>query len=248
VNVSDPGDPDGLLSEITRSGTYADRYDFGSGRVENPSAGVTFDSSGNLYGLAGGGSLEAGMLWEIAYPQAPAPTISPNGGTFTSVQSVTITDTAGEVAIYYTTDGSTPTTYSALYNSAITVSSNKTINAIAVASGYLNSAEATAAFTINLPATPTPTIGPNGGTFAGAPAITITDSLTIASIYYTTDGTTPTSGSTLYTGEISVSTSETIKAVAVANGYTNSAVASAAFTINLPAPRHSRRQPPLRIR
>jgi hypothetical protein len=50
-------------------------------------------------------------------------------------------------------------------------------------------------------------------------------------MYYTTDGSTPTTGSTLYTGAIPVNSSLTIKVLAVATGYANSAIASAAYTI-----------------
>jgi hypothetical protein len=55
-------------------------------------------------------------------------------------------------------------------------------------------------------------------------------------IYYTTDGSTPTTSSTLYSGPISVSTNETIKAIATAVGSTTSAVGSATYTTyNTPA-------------
>src|SRR5206468_8329219 len=53
-----------------------------------------------------------------------------------------------------------------------------------------------------------------------------------ATIYYTTDGTTPTVASTKYTAAIAVTSTKTIKAIAVAAGFNNSAVASATYTID----------------
>jgi hypothetical protein len=58
-------------------------------------------------------------------------------------------------------------------------------------------------------------------------------------MYYTTDGSTPTTGSTLYTTPISVSTTQTIKVLAVATSYVNSAIASAAYTISAAASYYS---------
>jgi hypothetical protein len=78
----------------------------------------------------------------------------------------------------------------------------------------------------------TPVISPVGGTFTAAQSVTITDSTASATIYYTTDGTTPTTSSTQYTGAISVATSETIEAIAVASGYNTSSTASESFTIS----------------
>lgn len=78
----------------------------------------------------------------------------------------------------------------------------------------------------------TPVIAPNGGTFTGSTDVTITDATAGASIHYTTDGSTPFSGSPSYTGPIHVTSSQTIKALALRWGYSNSAVATAKFTIN----------------
>jgi hypothetical protein len=62
-------------------------------------------------------------------------------------------------------------------------------------------------------------------------SVSIACATTGATIYYTTDGTTPTTASTAYTGAFNLTKSATVKAIAVKAECTNSAVASAAFTI-----------------
>jgi len=64
-----------------------------------------------------------------------SPAFSPSAGTYSAAQTVTITSTTSGATIYYTTDGSTPTTYSAIYSGPITVGVSKTLKAIAVKSG-----------------------------------------------------------------------------------------------------------------
>jgi len=82
----------------------------------------------------------------------------------------------------------------------------------------------------------TPTFLPVAGTYTAAQTVTISDAKSGATIYYTTNGTTPTTSSSVYSGAIPVSSTETIEAVATAPGYSTSAVASAAYTIANPAP------------
>ena len=60
----------------------------------------------------------------------------------------------------------------------------------------------------------TPTFSPGAGTYTGAQTVTISDFTSGATIHYTTDGRTPTTGSTVYSSPITVSTSETVKAIA----------------------------------
>ena len=165
---------------------------------------------------------------------AATPTFSPAAGTYTSVQTVTISDTTPGATIYYTTNGNTPTTSSSVYSSPITVSASETLKAIATASGYTQSAVGSAAYTINLTAA-TPTFSPGAGTYGSAQTVTISDGTTGATIYYTTNGNTPTTSSSVYSSPITVSASETLKAIATASGYAQSAVGSAAYTITLQA-------------
>lgn len=77
-----------------------------------------------------------------------APTFSPAAGTFTSAQDVTISCETSGATIYYTIDGTTPTTSSSVYSSAIPVSQTTTIKAFAAASGYNNSIVASATYAI----------------------------------------------------------------------------------------------------
>jgi formylglycine-generating enzyme required for sulfatase activity len=82
----------------------------------------------------------------------------------------------------------------------------------------------------------TPTFSPSATIYASDQSIKISSSTANSSIYYTTDGTTPTTSSAKYTGTaISVAgngTVETIKAIATATGYATSGVGSATYTIN----------------
>jgi stage V sporulation protein SpoVS len=161
---------------------------------------------------------------------AATPTFSPAPGTYATAQQVTLADTTSGATIYYTTNGSTPTTSSTKYTGAINVSVTTTIKAIAAATGFLNSAIATGSYTIETPAA-TPTYSPAPGTYATAQQVTLADTTSGATIYYTTNGSTPTTSSTKYTGAISVSVTTTIKAIAVASGFLNSNVATATYSI-----------------
>jgi hypothetical protein len=82
-------------------------------------------------------------------PVAATPVILPGTGSYTSSQQVTLSDTTPGATIYYTTDGSAPSTGSAKYIGAITVNANETLNAIATAAGYTQSATASATYTFH---------------------------------------------------------------------------------------------------
>ena len=102
-----------------------------------------------------------------------------------------------------------------------------------MASGHNNSAVSSATFTRSSTTTPTaarPTITPNGGSFSSSVQVSLKSATSGSTIYYTTNGSTPSAGSTRYTGPFTLTATATVRAFALASGYNNSAVASATFT------------------
>jgi hypothetical protein len=195
---------------------------------------ITVSSSETIQAIAVSGA-SASSAVSAAYTIAPfavTPTFSPAPGSYTAAQSVTISDATSGAKIYYTTNGTTPTTSSTLYSATVSVGVTQTIKAVAVAAGYTNSPVASGAFTITLPAA-NPTFSVAAGTYTTAQTVAVSDSTPGAKIYYTINGTTPTTASSLYSAPIAVGTSETIQAIAVATGYSQSALTSAAYVIHL---------------
>jgi N-acetylneuraminic acid mutarotase len=76
-----------------------------------------------------------------------------------------------------------------------------------------------------------PTFGVPAGTYTSKASVTLSDTAKGATIYYTTNGATPTTASSVYKSAIGVTKSETIKALAVAAGYLESEISSATYTI-----------------
>ena len=212
----------GSVYEMAAAGNASVVYSFtGTGVDWASTAGLTLDTSGNLIGTTtqGGGvggecgNIGCGVVFKLAanvdLPRAAAPTFSPPDGAYSSSQSVTISDTTANAGIYYTTDGSTPTTLSTRYAGAIRVNASETIHAIAAATGFSNSSIASADYTISTPdfsltpassnltvasggqKTDVITIAPQNGAFANpiqltcgvaGPSPTPTCSLTTASV------------------------------------------------------------------
>ena len=168
--------------------------------------------------------------------QVATPTFDPEEGTYTAAQNVTITCETEGATIHYTTDGTEPTAESPVYSEAIAVGETMTIKAIAMKEGMTNSEVASATYTINIPQVATPTFNPAQGEYTEAQNVTIACETEGATIHYTTDGTEPTAESPVYSEAIAVGETMTIKAIAMKADMTDSEVASATYTINLPAP------------
>ena len=191
---------------------------------------ITVSATTTINAIAAGGnygqSTEASGTYTI---MAAKPSISPTPYTYSTPQSVTLTDSSPGVTIYYTTNGSTPTTASTPYTGAIAVSATTTINAIAAGGNYGQSTVASGTYTIMAAK---PSISPTPYTYSTPQSVTLTDSSPGVTIYYTTNGSTPTTASTPYTGPITVSTTTTINAIAAGGGVSPGPVASGTYTIN----------------
>jgi hypothetical protein len=161
--------------------------------------------------------------------QAATPTFSPLGGTYNAPQSVVLSSASPGVTIYYATNGSTPTASSTPYTGPKPVTRTTTIKARAIASGWTSSTVASTTYTLKVA---TPTFSPPAGTYTGAQTITLSVASPGATIYYTTNGSTPTTKSTRYTRPIVITRTRTIKAIAAALGWSNSAIGSARYVIN----------------
>lgn len=176
-----------------------------------------------------------------ASPSAATPTFSPVAGTYSSTQSVTPSTTSGTVICYNftgapATNGTTGCTTGTLYTTPISVSVSETLFAVAGGTGLLDSSVGSAAYVLQGSA---PTFNPIGGPYVGTQTLSLSQAQSL-SMCYTTNGTTPasTAGScttgTLYSGPILVSVSETVKAIGFQNGWTDSSVGSASYTITQP--------------
>jgi hypothetical protein len=151
-------------------------------------------------------------------------------GTTASTAYVQLSDATSGAVFYYTTDGTTPTTGSKLYNGYITVATTTTLKVIAVAPGHTASTVLTGVYTI-APYAAFPNISPAGGTYASPLTVTITDTTPGAVIHYTTDQSTPTASSPVYTGPFVLTGATYVQAVAVATGYTTSFIASGNYNV-----------------
>ena len=193
-----------------------------------------------------------------ASPTVATPVFNFPSGTYynTDGLGVSISDATPGATIYYTTDGSTPTTsstkytgifyVSATYTGEFYVEATETVRAIAVATGYDDSSVATATYTVIPPAaTPVFSLTPGGPAITGAQiffngAGTVYINLAPGeTAYYSTDGSMPSATSTLYNPSTGIaitpgatSTTIDLQVVGVQSGVNNSAVASVTIIDN----------------
>jgi hypothetical protein len=196
--------------------------------------------------IAGGVDIAWMDFAVITTPPAAEPTYSPNGGLFTNSVNVTLSSATGGSTIYYTTDGTTPTTNSASVASgssiALTQPYTNSVRAFAKLAGYIDSSISTSAVFVIVPmsAASAPTYSPNGGTFSNSVVVTLASTTPGSTIYYTTNGTAPTTNSAYVAGGSSITLSRpysnSVRAFAKSSGYLNSPISTSAVFRVVSAP------------
>src|SRR5579872_7268422 len=211
------------------------------------STAISVASSLTLKAIAGGTGFADGPVATYNYTitvVSGTPSCVPGSGTYGSTQSVTCSVTGGAPVICYTTSGATPATNGTsgcttgtLYTGAISVASSLTLKAIAGGTAFADGPVATYNYTITGTAA-VPSCVPGSGTYSSTQSVTCSVTGGAPVICYTVDSSTPaTNGTagcshgTLYGGAISVSSSETIKAIAGGTGFTDGSVATYSYTI-----------------
>jgi len=132
-------------------------------------------------------------------------------------------------------DGGTTNTTATSLSHTYTTAATRTATLIVSGPGGVSTNQQTITISAPVLTVATPIMAPAGGTFTNSVSVTLSCATGGATIYYTTDGSTPTSNSTVYTSALTVTNSLTIKTKAVKAGSTDSAVASASFAIVIPA-------------
>ena len=173
----------------------------------------------------------------VLKPYAPSP--SPYPSTYTSAQTVTLSDSTPGVTIRYTLDGTTPTATSPVYSTPLNISAQTTLNAYATKAGWADSDVFTGTYYFNYGTLAAPTISPAAGTFTTSVSVTMSCAAG-ATARYTTDGSNPVATSTAYSAPVAITQTSTVNAACFQTNYQPSAVTSVAYTIRAGTPTLSR--------
>ncbi len=166
----------------------------------------------------------------IFTPQVPTPTFIPaSGGYISNNTQLAISTIMAGATIYFTTNGSLPTTNSSRYVGPIGISAPITIRALAVASGYSNSVVGFAFY--NPGRCEIPTFNPPSGPITNGTVISLFCATATAQIHYTLDNSTPTASSPVYSGPFAINGGTLVQVIGIAQGFINSDVSAVYYSL-----------------
>ena len=202
--------------------------------ASSATVGSTYYSSGVI--TLGGLTYNTGDSVPVTVVAARVASVQankPEGPVVSGTNVALSTSTAG-ASIRYTTDGSVPTASSSLYTGPISITADTTLKAIAIKSGMTDSLVSSYSYTIALAQTAAVQSNVPSGAVSNGTEVTLTSSTSEAEIHYTTDGSTPTASSPVYSGPITITANTTIKAIAIHSGMTDSASSTFTYTLLIP--------------
>ncbi|MFL5358128.1 chitobiase/beta-hexosaminidase C-terminal domain-containing protein, partial [Archangium sp.] len=173
----------------------------------------------------------------------PTTTATPPGGISNTPVSVVLACDDGTgtgcAGTYYTTDGSPPTTGSARYTTALSITSSTTLKFFSVDTLGNPGPTGTAQYTLDFTA-PITTANPPGGTYSGERTVVLEckdgTGAGCAATYYTLDGTTPTHGSSRYTTALSITANTTLRFFSVDKANNTESVRTEEYDLDSVAP------------
>lgn len=198
--------------------------------------GLLQATDGNLYGLTqNGGTYNAacpagcGTVFKFSTGLGPFVKTRTSSGLVGAAVNIFGTDLTGATSVTFNGTAASFVVKSATEITA-TVPAGATTGVVQVVTPNAT-VSSKVPYTV-LSKTATPVFKPAAGTYGAAQTVTVSDAAAGSTIYYTTDGTTPTLSSTVYTGRITVSASSTLKAIALGADDVLSGVKTGIYTIN----------------
>jgi hypothetical protein len=222
-----PGDPDPIITRIdsyTVAITNGAEYDV-----------ISFDTNSVVATLI----VDVGATNASPTPQTTQPSFLPVAGAYgfdVSNVVVVVTSESG-ATVFWTTNGTTPTTASANGASPlnVTLTSPCTLKAYATNDNKTDSYITSGTYTQAAPpgTVEMPTFNPGAGTYTNAQVVTISCITTNSTIYWSTNNV---AVGNLYSGNpVNITNTSTLRAYAIADGMTSSITNSDFYTINLPS-------------
>jgi 5-hydroxyisourate hydrolase-like protein (transthyretin family) len=199
----------------------------------NLSINATMTIKAKAFGTGYGESFTATAAYTL---KPPPPVLQHPAGSYPAPFQFGISTNVPGALIRYTTDGSAPNEFSAVYSAPIQANFTQTLtlSARVFKQGWTPSDIVSAVYQVTQGLLPTPIPSPAAGVYFEGQTVTM--SVPFGLIRYTTDGSDPTESSPIYSGQITVTTPLTLKARTFNPGYTTSNMLTARYDLKVRTP------------